>query len=214
MGRTVQEKHDRSFDWETTGILALNMDIFQNDIESCLETLYGGGIILYPTDTIWGIGCDATNEAAVEKIIALKQRPADKNFVVLVSSEREVMRYTASLDLAVFDYLAQAQKPTTVIYEGAIGLADNVVAPDGSVAIRITNDEFCKHLIKRFQKPLVSTSANTSGKASPAIFSQVEEAIISGVDYVVKHRQGENSTATPSAIIRWTKNGEPFVIRP
>ncbi len=190
------------------------MDIFQEDIERCLEILHSGGIILYPTDTIWGIGCDATNAAAVEKIIALKQRPADKNFVVLVSSEREVMRYAASVDLAVFDYLAQAQKPTTVIYEGAIGLADNVVGADGSAAMRITNDEFCKHLVKRFQKPLVSTSANTSGNPSPGIFPQIEETIILGVDYVVKHRQDDNSPTTPSAIIRWGKNGEPIIIRP
>src|SRR4051812_25327954 len=129
---------------------------FENDIEQCLSVLKNGGTILYPTDTIWGIGCDATNADAVEKIIALKERPDYKSFVVLVADEREVLQYTASPDLAVFDYLQQTNKPTTVIYEHALGLADNAIAADGSIAIRICRDEFCKHIIKRLRKPLIS----------------------------------------------------------
>jgi L-threonylcarbamoyladenylate synthase len=174
---------------------------FEKDIEHCLAVLKNSGTILYPTDTIWGIGCDATNANAAEKIITLKQRSAQKSFVVLVADEKEVLKHVASPDLAVFDYLASAQKPTTVIYEHALGLAENVLAEDGSVAIRICRDEFCKHLIRRFRKPIVSTSANLSGEPSPASFQDVNEAIISGVDYIVKHRQNEFSNAVPSALI-------------
>ena len=188
------------------------MTDFSNDIERCLEVLHAGGIILYPTDTIWGIGCDATNAKAAEKIIALKQRPAAKSFVVLVASEREVLQYTAAPDLAVFDYLDKTTKPTTVIYEHALGLAENVLADDGSVAIRICNEEFCKHLIKRFRKPIVSTSANISGEPAPSNFASINQAIIDGVDYVVKYRQDDVSEAKASSIIKWEK-GEVVVIR-
>jgi L-threonylcarbamoyladenylate synthase len=185
---------------------------FSNDIEHCLKALHNGGIILYPTDTIWGIGCDATNAAAVEKIIALKQRPDAKSFVVLVASERDILQYVAAPDLAVFDYLDKTQKPTTVIYEHALGLAENVLAKDGSVAIRICKDEFCKHLIKRFRRPIVSTSANISGEPSPANFAAVNKLIVEGVDYTVRYRQDDLSEASVSSIVRW-KNGEVVVIR-
>lgn len=186
---------------------------FSNDIEKCLSVLYNGGIILYPTDTIWGIGCDATNENAVEKISALKKRPAQKSFVVLVASEREVLQYTAAPDLMVFDHLQTTHKPTTVIYEHALGIAENVLADDGSVAIRICNDEFCKHLIKRFRKPIVSTSANISGENTASIFSEINSIIKSNVDYVVQWRQDDITRAAPSSVIKWM-NGKIIVIRP
>src|SRR5690349_16489835 len=150
---------------------------FENDIEQCVAVLKSGGIILYPTDTIWGLGCDATNSSAVEKIVALKQRPDYESFVILVTEERDVLQYTASPDLAVFDYLQQANRPTTVIYEHALGLADNVVAADGSIAMRICNDAFCRNLMKRLRKPLVSTSANISGSTSPANFSEISSSV-------------------------------------
>lgn len=185
---------------------------FPQDIDNCLEVLKNGGTILYPTDTIWGIGCDATNAEAAEKIIALKRRPAQKSFVVLVGDERDVLKYVAAPDLAVFDYLSTTQKPTTVIYEHALGLAENVLAEDGSVAIRICRDEFCKHLIKRFRKPIVSTSANLSGKPAPALFRDIDEAIINGVDYVVKYRQHDTSNAVASSIIKW-ENGKVVIVR-
>ena len=185
---------------------------FENDILQCLKVLNNGGTILYPTDTIWGIGCDATNADAVEKIIALKQRPAQKSFVVLVADEREIIKYVASPDLAVFDYLDKTQKPTTVIYEHALGLAENVLADNGSVAIRICMDEFCKHLIKRFRKPIVSTSANISGESAPAFFKEISKMIIKGADYVVQYRQDDVSKAAPSSIIKWV-NGKVVTIR-
>jgi len=189
------------------------MMIIENDIEQCLQVLKTGGLILYPTDTVWGIGCDAANEKAVEKIYALKKRPDEKAMIVLVADEREVLKYVASPDLQVFDYLEQTSKPTTVIYEGAIGLADNLTGKDGSIAIRICKDSFCKHLIKRFRKPIVSTSANISGQPVPQKFDDISTDIKDGVDFIVKYRQNDQSTASPSAVIRWN-NGSVDVIRP
>src|SRR5690349_4409775 len=139
------------------------MSDFETDIEHCLDVLEQGGIILYPTDTVWGIGCDATDTTAVQKIYALKARPDSKSMIVLVAEEKDILKYVASPDIAVFDYLQKTNKPTTVIYDGAISLADNLIAADGSIAIRIVRDKFCRHLIKRFRKPIVSTSANISG---------------------------------------------------
>jgi L-threonylcarbamoyladenylate synthase len=130
---------------------------FNNDIEPCLEKLQQGGLILYPTDTVWGIGCDATNAEAVARIYALKKRADHKAMIVLVADERDILRYVTQPELKIFDYIKGVQRPTTVIYEGAIELAENLLAADGSVGIRICEDEFCKHLIKRFRKPLVST---------------------------------------------------------
>src|SRR5271154_3883427 len=131
---------------------------FQNDIKKCIETLSNGGLILYPTDTIWGIGCDATNADAVKKIFDLKKRSETKSLIVLVAEERDVLKYTSHPDLNIFSFLKNVQKPTTVIYERAIGLADNITDDDGNVAIRIVKEIFCKQLIKQFRKPIVSTS--------------------------------------------------------
>ncbi|HET6995378.1 MAG TPA: Sua5/YciO/YrdC/YwlC family protein, partial [Chitinophagaceae bacterium] len=126
---------------------------FEKDIELCLQALRGGGIILYPTDTVWGIGCDATNEKAVERIYKLKKRTDNKAMIVLVTEQRDILQYVANPDTRVFEYLENVTKPTTVIYKGAIGLAENVVSKDGSIAMRICQDEFCRTLIKRFRKP-------------------------------------------------------------
>jgi L-threonylcarbamoyladenylate synthase len=185
---------------------------FEKDIISSLEVLNKGGIILYPTDTVWGIGCDATDPAAVEKIFQLKQRPGSKAMIILVADERDILKYTASPDMGVFDHLARINKPTTVIYDHAIGLADNLIAADGTIAIRICMDEFCRHLIKRFRKPIVSTSANFSGSPVPAHFLEIDPAIKKGVDYVVTHRQTDSAISNPSAIIKW-KNGKAEVVR-
>lgn len=186
---------------------------FEKDIEQCLQVLKSGGLILYPTDTVWGIGCDATNEEAVAKIYSLKQRPDEKAMIVLVADERDVMQYVAAVDLQVFDYLDQAVKPTTVIYEGAIGFAANLIAEDGSIAIRICKEEFCKHLIKRFRKPLVSTSANLSGQPPGKIFTEVSDEIKKGVNYIVSHRQDDSTIAEPSSVIKWN-NGRVEILRP
>ncbi|OSZ77421.1 threonylcarbamoyl-AMP synthase [Chitinophagaceae bacterium IBVUCB2] len=185
---------------------------FEKDIEQCLAVLKKGGTILYPTDTVWGIGCDATNADAVQKIYDIKQRPDEKAMIVLVADEREVLQYVASPDLAVFDYLQHANKPTTVIYENAIGLADNLTGNDGSVAIRICNEQFCKHLLKRFRRPIVSTSANISGQPTAKLFSDIDFEIKKRVDYVVGYRQDDTTNATPSSVIKWD-NGKATIIR-
>ena len=186
---------------------------FSIDVEKSLTVLQAGGLILYPTDTIWGIGCDATNEAAVQKIYALKKRAEEKSMIVLLADERDLLQYVASPDLAVFDYLQQTDKPTTVIYEGAIGLADNLTGNDGSVAIRICNEQFCKHLIKRFRKPIVSTSANISGQPTAKIFTDIDFDVKKQVDYVVGYRQDDIAVVAPSSVIKWD-NGTATIIRP
>ena len=185
---------------------------FESDIEACLEVLRNGGLILYPTDTVWGIGCDATNAAAVERIYKLKMRSDEKAMIVLVADERDIMQYVAAPDLSLFDFLDSVSKPTTVIYDGAIGFADNLTAKDGSIAIRICKDEFCRHLVKRFRKPIVSTSANISGMPTPQMFSEISDEIKNGVDYIVKHRQEGISPAQPSSVIKWN-HGEVIYLR-
>ena len=186
---------------------------FQHDIDACLEILDAGGLILYPTDTIWGMGCDATNEMAVEKIYRLKQRPDHKPMVILMADEREILQYVTQPDLQVFDYIKGVSKPITVVYEGGVGLADQLLADDRSVAIRITSDSFCKHLIKRFRKPIVSTSANLSGYPAPRSFQDIDPLIKEGVDYVVRYRQSDDNYYKPSSVVRWDKNGELIIIR-
>lgn len=186
---------------------------FENDIQNCLTVLQKGGLILYPTDTIWGIGCDATNEAAVAKIYALKKRPDEKSMLVLVADERQLNQYITLPHPEISEYLKTAVKPTTVIYEGAVNLADNLISNDGSIGIRIVKDEFCKQLIKRFRKPIVSTSANISGAAAPQIFSDITTLIRNGADYIVEHRQAETAAASPSAIIKRNADGTVHIIR-
>jgi L-threonylcarbamoyladenylate synthase len=187
---------------------------FSNDIEKCLTVLQNGGLILYPTDTIWGIGCDAANERAISKIYALKKRPDEKSMIVLMAEEKDIINHVAQPDLNVFDYLKTTSKPTTVIYDGAIGLADNLISKDGTIAIRLTTDSFCRSLIKQFRKPIVSTSANISGYPSPLVFNDINDEIKNGVDYIVQHRQNDLIPATASSIIKWLPDGTYITIRP
>ena len=187
---------------------------FEEDIIHCLEILHQGGLILYPTDTIWGIGCDATNPEAVKKIYALKQRPSLKSMIVVLADSRDINRYTSCSHPYITEYLDKTNRPTTVIYEGPLGLAENLVGVDGTIAIRIVREDFCRHLIKRFRKPLVSTSANISGQDPPANFKGISEGIKKGVDYIVHFRQQDDSPARASALIRFNDKGEVVVVRP
>jgi L-threonylcarbamoyladenylate synthase len=184
----------------------------EEDIQQCLKVLKAGGLILYPTDTVWGIGCDATNENAIEKIYILKKRSDEKAMIVLVPGEREIMQHVAAPDLSLFDYLQKVTKPTTVVYEGAIGFADNLLGNDGSIAIRICTDEFCHNLLKRFRKPVVSTSANISGMPAPVIFNEISDEIKNGVDYIVRYRQDDVNPSQPSSLIKWDR-GNVIVLR-
>ena len=186
------------------------MSNFENDVTASLEVLRKGGLVLYPTDTIWGIGCDATDETAVKRIFTLKQRPEKKSLVVLLADVRDLLKYVSNPPP---DIIYTFDRPTTVIYEGAIGLAPSVINEDGTVAIRIVQEPFCRHLVKRLRKPLISTSANISGQPSPASFAEIDAAIKNGVDYVVNYRQDDLTPARPSRIIRMLKDGSVQVIR-
>lgn len=187
--------------------------MFEDDISAAMPVLRTGGLILYPTDTIWGIGCDATDETAVQKIFTLKKRSESKSLVVLLADAKDLLHHVANPRPDMADIIAGFTRPTTVIYEGALGLAPNVISEDGSIAIRIVKDPFCRHLIKRLRKPLVSTSANISGEPSPASFSEVSANIRNGVDYVVKYRQNDETTSAASRIIRINKDGSIVIIR-
>lgn len=192
----------------------MEKNLFDTEVEAALDVLRKGGVILYPTDTIWGLGCDATHAESIRRIYQIKQREDTKSLIILVADEREILQCVAAPDLAVFDFIQQQTRPTTIIFDNAIGLPDNLVAQDGSIAIRIVQDEFCKHLIKRLRKPLVSTSANISGEPSPKTFKDVSAAIKSSVDYSVKWRQDDETPSQPSQIIKWESNGKYQVIRP
>jgi L-threonylcarbamoyladenylate synthase len=191
----------------------METNFFETEVADALEVLRAGNIILYPTDTIWGIGCDATNEEAVRRIYEIKNREDSKSMIILVAEERDVLQYVAAPDLAAFDFIEEQTRPTTIIFEQAIGVPDNLIAEDGSVAIRIVRDEFCRHLIKRLRKPIVSTSANISGQPSPQNFSDISDDIKNSVDHIVRWRQDDTAIAQPSQIIKWNNDGTRIIIR-
>ena len=172
-----------------------------------------GGVILYPTDTIWGIGCDATNEDAVRRVYEIKQRQDSKALLVLVDSSVKVDFYVRDVPEVAWDLIDLADKPLTIIYSGARNLAANLLAEDGSVGIRVTNEDFSKRLCQQFRKAIVSTSANISGQPSPKNFSEISEEVKSAVDYIVGYRQEEMSNPKPSSIIKLDKGGVIKIIR-
>jgi L-threonylcarbamoyladenylate synthase len=191
----------------------MERNFFETQVEGALEMLRRGNIILYPTDTIWGIGCDATNQEAVQRIYQIKNREDSKSMIILVAEERDVLQYVAAPDIAVFDFIEEQTRPTTIIFEQAIGLPDNLIAEDGSVAIRIVRDEFCRHLIKRLRKPIVSTSANISGQPSPQNFPDISTDIKNSVDHIVQWKQDDTTIAQPSQIIKWNNDGTRITMR-
>jgi len=188
--------------------------IFEDDIATCLSVLKKGGIILYPTDTVWGIGCDATNEQAVQKIYALKKRQQDKSMIILLSRESDILQYSNQDYPKVYDYIKDVAKPVTVIYKEAKNLAKNLVNSDGSIAIRIVRDKFCKTLIDLFGKPIVSTSSNISGYPPPAYFRDIDIEIKNGVDYIVQYRQDDTTMARPSTVVTIDEDGKIIILRP
>lgn len=183
------------------------------DVRQALEVLQRGGIILYPTDTVWGIGCDATNAEAVERIYAIKQRADSKALITLVDSPAKIQAHVAEMPDVAWDLIDVAVKPLTIIYDGARHLAPNLLAEDGSIAMRVTNEAFSKQLCMRFKKPIVSTSANISGAPTPATFAQIDEQIKQAVDYICQTRQEETTPAVPSSIIKLGVGGEIKIIR-
>ena len=184
-----------------------------DDIENCLEVLKNGGVILYPTDTVWGLGCDATNEDAVDKIFKIKKREEEKSLIILLSEEEQLKNYVEDETPEVYDFIKGINKPVTIIYNNAKNLAKNVIGKDGSIGVRITEDKFCKNLIDKFCKPIVSTSSNISGFPPPMLFEDIDIEIKSSVDYVVKYRQDETEPGIPSRIIKINKDYTYSVIR-
>lgn len=189
----------------------------EEDIKNAVETMRKGGVILYPTDTVWGIGCDATNAEAVKRVYEIKQRDDSKALICLVDSDARMQRYFRNVpDVAwqLVDSLKESEsKPTTLILDGAINLAENLIAEDGSVGMRITNEPFSKELCFRFQKAIVSTSANISGEPAAQNYGDIDPRIIEAVDYVCWSRRQEHKPHTPSSIIKLKENGEVTIIR-
>ena len=189
----------------------------EEDIRNAVETMKRGGTILYPTDTVWGIGCDATNPEAVKRVYDIKQRDDSKALICLVDSDARLQRYIRNVpDVAwqLIDSLKEAEsKPTTLILDGAINLAENLIAEDGSIGIRITNEPFSKELCYRFQKAIVSTSANISGEPAAQNYCDIDSRILEAVDYVCWSRRQEHKPHTPSSIIKLKANGEVTIIR-
>ena len=187
--------------------------MLQDEVKKAVEVMRNGGVILYPTDTVWGIGCDATNEEAVKRVYEIKRRSDSKALICLVDSEARLTRYVRRVSDVTWDMIELATKPLTVIYDNATGLAPNLFAEDGSVGIRITKEEFSKELCFRFQKPIVSTSANISGEPTPQTFDEISDEIKNAVDYVVKYSQRCREKHQPSSIIKINADGEFTIIR-
>ena len=189
----------------------------EEDIRKAVETMRKGGVILYPTDTVWGIGCDATNPEAVKRVYEIKQRDDSKALICLVDSDARLQRYFRTIpDVAwqLIDSLKETEsKPTTLVLDGAINLAENLIAEDGSIGIRITNEPFSKELCYRFQKAIVSTSANISGEPAAQNYCDIDPRILEAVDYVCWSRRQEHKPHTPSSIIKLKENGEVTIIR-
>ncbi|MCX6271693.1 MAG: L-threonylcarbamoyladenylate synthase [Bacteroidetes bacterium] len=184
-----------------------------DEIQQCLEVLKQGGTIIYPTDTLWGLGCDATDEKAVEKVIALKGRKKDQSLIILVDDQNKLDRYVKEVPEIAWDLLDQVDTPLTIVYPAGKNLASNVLASDGSIAIRVTTDPFCKELIRKFGKPIVSTSANYTGDMPPISFSRINLKLIESVDYVVNWQRNRLHSTKPSSIIKLGLKGEIELIR-
>lgn len=186
---------------------------YEDDIENAVRTLKAGGLILYPTDTVWGIGCDATNSSAVSKIYQLKNRNEEKSMIILLAEEADIQNYTQQENPKTYPYLKGISSPVTMIYTKAVNLAPNLINADGSVGIRVVKDPFCRSLIRAFEKPIVSTSSNISGYPAPALFMDIDKKIKAGVDYIVKHRQDDMVPGRPSTVIRVLENGDYEILR-
>jgi L-threonylcarbamoyladenylate synthase len=187
--------------------------MLRDEVAKAFKVLQEGGIILYPTDTIWGIGCDATNTEAVQKIYQLKQRDEAKSMIILLDTENKLESYVSEVNPLAYDLIEYAENPLTLVMPGAKNISPALIAADGSIAIRVTSNQFCQQLIQRLRKPLVSTSANISGKPSPQYFSQIDQEIIDGVDYVVDIDQHSKEIKNPSTIMKLAPDGRFEFIR-
>lgn len=188
------------------------MNDFTAEINSCIEVLSAGGLILYPTDTVWGIGCDATNETAVKKVYELKKREDSKALICLVANDFMLEKHVEKVPEVAYDILDLATKPTTIIYDKPVALAKNAIARDNTMAIRVASDKFCQYLINKLKKPIISTSANIAGGPTPQSFAEISDVILKGVDYIV-NLQHDKKNGLPSSIIKLGNDGMVKVIR-
>jgi len=187
--------------------------MLKTEIEKALTVLKNGGVILYPTDTVWGLGCDATNEEAVEKINTIKGRSSDKSFIILVDNDSKLQSYAEDIPEVAYDLIEYAENPLTIILSGAKNLAKNVISADGSIGVRVVKHEFVHPLLQRFRKPITSTSANISGQPSPRFFDEIDESIKDAVDYVVDWRQDDKEPKKASTIMKLSPSGQFSFIR-
>jgi len=187
--------------------------MLKTEIDNAIAVLKNGGVILYPTDTVWGLGCDATNEAAVAKINTIKGRNEDKSFIILLDSDTKLQSYVTEIPDVAYDLIEYAENPLSIIFSGAKNLAKNVINSDGSVGIRIVKHEFCKQLIQKFRKPITSTSANVSGQPTPTIFDEIDPEIKNAVDYVVNFEQDEMTPKKSSTLMKLGPSGQFSFIR-
>jgi L-threonylcarbamoyladenylate synthase len=187
--------------------------MLKEEINKALEVLKAGGIILYPTDTVWGLGCDATNAEAVAKIYALKNRADSKSLIILIDNDSKLQSYVSEIPDVAYDLIEFTEKPLTIIYDGAKNLAKNLIGADGSIGIRIPKHDFCQQLIQRFRKPIVSTSANISGEHTPENFSEISEYILNGVDLIIDLEQESSEKKSSSTIIKLGAGGQFEFIR-
>lgn len=184
-----------------------------DEVKKAVEVLKAGGVILYPTDTVWGIGCDATNPEAVKKVYAIKRRDDSKALISLVDSDVRLQRYVRNVADVTWDMIELSEKPLTIIFDKVTGLAPNLIAEDGSAGIRVTREEFSKELCFRFQKPIVSTSANISGEPTALTYDEISDEIKDAVDYIVKYNRQCKEKHKPSSIIKMSANGQFSIIR-
>lgn len=191
----------------------MNDNLILKEVENAIKVLEKGGVILYPTDTIWGIGCDATNKFAVEKIYHIKRREKNKSMIVLLDSIDQLYNYVNNIPSIAYEMIAKAERPITIIYPEAKNLAENIIASDGSVAIRIPDNKFCHQLIKIYGKPIISTSANFSGEPSAVNFINISVNLLSQMDYIVQLNQNIIIETKPSRIVKLNSNGSFIVIR-
>ena len=187
--------------------------MLRTEIEKALAVLKNGGVILYPTDTVWGLGCDATNAAAAEKINKIKGRQSDKSFIILLDNDSKIQSYVTEVPEVAYDLIEYAEHPLTIIFSGAKNLAENVISADGSIGIRIAKHDFVQQLLQRFRKPLTSTSANLSGQPTPQSFDEIDEQIKDAVDYIVDWEQDIKSNKKASTIMKLSPSGQFSFIR-
>jgi L-threonylcarbamoyladenylate synthase len=188
-------------------------DLMKDEILKAFEVLKKGGVILYPTDTVWGLGCDATKSKAVDKIFRIKKRPEKKSLILLLDQYEKLYQYVDDVPEIAFDLMNSIKTPLTIVYPHAKNIAKNLITEEGSLAIRVVKDEFCRKLISLLNKPLVSTSANISGQPTPLIFNKISPEILKNVDYVVNYAQTRIDQVKPSTIIKFNEKGEYEIVR-